>query len=85
MSGHALSAAGNSELGPALNPTNNTARKQVDDMKTIIMLSLIIASLTATAVMLNELRNESQRLATAECQVNRYACFKPAVSFASLR
>jgi hypothetical protein len=55
-------------------------------MKTIIMLS-VIASLTAmiTVVLrLDEVWFESQRHAANECQVNNYACFRPAVSFASL-
>lgn len=62
---------------------NTLARKQVDQMKTIIMLSLAVSMIAAVTV-LNEARLESRRLAANECQVNHYACFRPAVGFASL-
>ena len=53
-------------------------------MKTIMMLSVLV-SLIVIAVLINEIRLESRLLASRECQLNQYTCFKPAVSFASLR
>ncbi len=54
-------------------------------MKITIMLSLVLVSLTASTVLINELRIESQRFVATACKASPYACYRPAVSFASLR
>ncbi|MDB6143701.1 MAG: hypothetical protein JWP80_2745 [Pseudomonas sp.] len=61
--------------------------KQVDEMKTIIMLSVIL-SLAATPILaevLNDHWMKPEPLYTNECQWNQYACIRPQVSFAFLR
>jgi hypothetical protein len=52
-------------------------------MKTIIMLSTIVA-LIAAVVLYNWVWNESPRVTANECQLHPYTCVRPAVSFASL-
>ncbi|TPG93277.1 hypothetical protein EAH72_20300 [Pseudomonas caspiana] len=66
---------------------SNTTRKQVGEMKTIIMLSVIVslATIPLLAQVLNELWIKPGQLITSECQSSRYICFRPEVSFASLR
>ena len=63
---------------------DDNCSKVGSQMKTIIMLSLAVLMITAVKL-LNDARVESQRLAANECQANHYACFRPAVGFASLR
>jgi hypothetical protein len=52
-------------------------------MKTIIMLSAVVA-LLAAAALYNRAWKEAPRVAANECQSHPYACFKPTVNFASL-
>ncbi|MCY1272820.1 hypothetical protein D9M68_247890 [compost metagenome] len=52
-------------------------------MKTIFMLSALVA-LIAAAALYNRAWKEAPRITANECQVHQYACFRPAVSFASL-
>ncbi|MDT4872186.1 hypothetical protein FQZ97_1073600 [compost metagenome] len=53
-------------------------------MKATIVILVVLASLTAIIVQLDEARLVSQRLAASQCQAYPSSCFKPGVSFASL-
>ena len=57
--------------------------QQVKKMKTTIVLSAV-ASLVVIATFLGAARIPPRYIAANECQANRYACYSPAVSFASL-
>jgi hypothetical protein len=53
-------------------------------MKTMMILGAFISLITLIAL-ISAAMTESRRLVANECQVNHYACYKPAVSFANLR
>ncbi|MNL03563.1 hypothetical protein D3C87_1241040 [compost metagenome] len=55
-------------------------------MKTIIMFSAILLfAATPLLDVLNIFPAKPQQLSANECQLNPYACFRPNVSFSSLR
>lgn len=69
--------------------SNNTAQKQVNDMKRTVILSLSLSLLTLASVVItraiDEPRQAELRARFHGCDTNPYSCVPPTITLASLR